>query len=125
MLNNCLENKSVFKVTDGRYFSTDNTIDFKINGQGVHLSFEDADINGLKQFEKFNTPEYKTECGSFRFEFYIFDFNVDSENPSKYFLDGNDKKIIRGHRLERAGQAPRFPRHHHEQGYHGGADRTG
>lgn len=98
-LNNCLENKSVFKVTDGRYFSTDNTIDFKINGQGVHLSFEDADINGLKQFEKFNTPEYKTECGSFRFEFYIFDFNVDSENPSKYFLDGNDKKIIREHRI--------------------------
>lgn len=72
-----------------------------------------------------DTPEYKTECGSFRFEFYIFDFKVDSENPSKYFLDGNDKKIIRGHRLERAGQAPRFPRHHHEQGYHGGADRTG
>ena len=22
-----------------------------------------------------------------------------------------------------AGQAPRFPRHHHEQGYHGGTDR--
>lgn len=98
-LNNCLENKSVFKVTDGRYLATNNTIDFKINGQSVHLSFEDADINGLKQFEKFNTPTYRTECGSFRFEFYIFDFNVDSENPSKYFLDSNDKKIIREHRI--------------------------
>ncbi len=98
-LNNCLENKSVFKITDGRYLATDNTIDFKINGQSVHLSFEDADITGLKQFEKFTTPAYKTECGSFQFEFYIFDFNVDSENPSKYFLDSSDKKIIREHRI--------------------------
>ena len=98
-LNNCLENKSVFKITDGRYLATDNTIDFKINGQSVHLSFEDADITGLKKFEKITTPAYKTECGSFRFEFYIFDFNVDSENPSKYFLDSNDKKIIREHRI--------------------------
>lgn len=98
-LHNCLENKSVFKVTDGRYSSVDNIISFNINGQDVHLSFEDPDISGLKQFEKFNTPEYKTECGSFYFEFYIFDFNVDSENPSKYFLDSDDKKIIREHRI--------------------------
>lgn len=98
-LQNCLENKSVFKVTHGRYSSTDNIISFKINDQDVRLGFKDSDISGLKQFEKFNTPEYKTECGSFRFEFYIFDFNVDSENPSKYFLDSNDKKIIREHRI--------------------------
>ena len=98
-LNNCLENKSVFKVTNGRYLATDNTLDFQINGQSVHLSFEDSAIKGLKQFEKFNTPAYKTECGSFRFEFYIFDFNVDSENPSKYFLDSKEKKMIREHRI--------------------------
>ena len=98
-LQNCLENKYVFKVTHGRYSSTDNIISFKINGLDVRLGFNDSDISGLKQFEKFNTPEYKTECGSFRFEFYIFDFNVDSENPSKYFLDSDDKKIIREHRI--------------------------
>lgn len=98
-LKNCLENKSVFKVTDGRYSSVDNTINFKLNGDDVHLSFEDSDINGLRQFEKFGLPEYQTECGSFRFEFYIFDFNVDSKNPSKYFLDNADKKIIREHRI--------------------------
>ena len=98
-LNNCLENKSVFKVTDGRYSTVDNTINFRINGREVHLSFEDSEINGLKQFEKLKTPEYKTECGSFQFEFYIFDFNVDSENPSKYFLDSDEKRIIREHRI--------------------------
>lgn len=98
-LNYCLATKSVFKVTDGRYFSEDNSINFNINGQNVHLSFEDSDINGLKQFKKFNKPEYRTECGSFRFEFYIFDFNADSGNPSKYFLDNDEKKIIREHRI--------------------------
>lgn len=98
-LHNCLENKSVFKVTDGRYSSDDNTITFNLNGQNVHLSFKDQDISGIKQFEKFHSPEYRTECGSFRFEFYIFDFNVDSENPSKYFLDKEDKRIIREHRI--------------------------
>ena len=98
-LNYCLATKSVFKVTDGRYFSEDNSINFNINGQNVHLSFEDSDINGLKQFKKFNKPEYRTECGSFRFEFYIFDFNVDSGNPSKYILDNDEKKIIREHRI--------------------------
>ena len=71
-LQNCLENKSVFKVTHGRYSSMDNIISFKINGQDVCLGFKDSDIRGLKQFEKFNTPEYKTECGSFRFEFYLY-----------------------------------------------------
>lgn len=98
-LNHCLETKSVFKVTDGRYDCVDNNISFNINGQNVHLNFEDSDINGLKQFKKFNKPEYRTECGSFRFEFYIFDFNVDSENPSKYYLDNEEKKIIREHRI--------------------------
>lgn len=98
-LNNCLENKAVFKITDGRYLSTDNTIAFKINQQDVHLSFENSEINGLKLFRKFGQSNYKTECGSFRFEFYIFDFNVDSENPSKYFLDNADKKMIREHRI--------------------------
>ena len=96
---NCLENKSVFKVTDGFYSSENNSIRFKLNEQNVDISFKDSDISGLRLFEKFGLPNYKTECGSFRFEFYLFDFNVDSENPSKYFLDRDEKKIIREHRI--------------------------
>lgn len=98
-LQNCLENKSVFKITHGSYSSVDNTIGFKINGQDVCLDFKDPDISGLKQFKQFNTSGYRTECGSFSFEFYIFDFNADSENPSKYYLDADEKKIIREHRI--------------------------
>lgn len=96
---NCLENKSVFKITDGFYCSINNVIRLRINERLVNLDFKDSDINGLKLFKKFGSPEYKTECGSFHFEFYIFDFNVDSENPAKYFLDREDKKIIRDHRI--------------------------
>ena len=96
---NCLENKSVFKVTDGVYFSGSNSIDFKLNGQKISLSFNDPDISGLRLFEKFKSSNYRTECGDFTFEFYLFDFNVDSENPSKYFLDRDEKKIIREHRI--------------------------
>lgn len=98
-LKNCLNSKSVFKVTDGEFSSDKNTIDFKLNDQDIHLSFADPDINGLKQFKDSLTPEYKTECGNFKFEFYIFDFNVDSEGSTKYLLNSDDKKIIREHRI--------------------------
>ena len=97
---NCLENKSVLKVTDGKYTADDNSITFKLNGEGCHLDFSDPDIGGLLQFRKyFQTSAYRTECGDFTFEFYIFDLNIDSENPSKYVLDRDEKSTIREHRI--------------------------
>lgn len=96
----CLEQKSVFKVTNGVYLADTNEIQFNLNGQPVFLSFNDSDINGLTQFKRyFKVPTYQTECGNFTFEFYIFDFNIDSENPSKYVLDQSEKSIIREHRI--------------------------
>ena len=99
MLSNFLENKSVFKITDGRYSCKENLITFKLNGRDVKLSFDDPDIKGLLLFQKSGFAERRTECGSFLFEFYVFDFNADSENPSKYFLNRDEKKIIRNHRI--------------------------
>lgn len=96
---NCLENKSVFKITSGIYSATDKAIRFELNGEGHQLRFGDSELRGLKQFEKLTSPDYAPECGSFSFEFYIFDFNADSENPSKYYLDSEDKRIIREHRI--------------------------
>jgi signal transduction histidine kinase len=96
---NCLDNKSVFKVTDGKYCSSDNQIRFKLNDRQVNLSFTDPDINGLKEFAtNFGEHNYKTECGSFRFEFYIFDFEGDSQNPTKYYLSREEKQTIKEHR---------------------------
>ncbi len=101
-LRNCLENKSVLKVTNGRFLSPSNEIIFDLDGRPVHLDFNDQDIRGLTQFKKFKELEARGEtvdCGSFRFEFYIFDFNVDSENPSKYFLSRDEKITIKEHRI--------------------------
>lgn len=101
-LNNCLENKSVLKVTNGRFTCGENTITFDLNGNLIHLSFNDPDIRGLAQFKKFKELEEKgqeIECGSFNFEFYIFDFNVDSENLAKYYLSKDEKSVIKEHRI--------------------------
>lgn len=101
-LNNCLESKSVLKVTNGRFTCGENTITFDLNGNSTHLSFNDPDIRGLAQFKKFKELEekgQKLECGSFNFEFYIFDFNVDSENLSKYYLSKDEKSVIKEHRI--------------------------
>lgn len=97
---NCLERKSVFKITEGKYSAATNNIEFKLNEQTVFLSFYDSDIMSLSQFRNyFKINDYRTECGDFNFEFYIFDLNVDSENPSRYILDSQEKKIIKEHRI--------------------------
>lgn len=84
----CLENKSVFKVKNGKFDSSTNEIKFELNDRTIELSFNDSDITGLRLFQKyFKDASYITECGDFRFEFYIFDLKISSENPSKYMLD--------------------------------------
>ena len=101
-INNCLENKSVLKVTNGRFVCGENTITFDLNGRHIESGFQDQDIRGLTQFKRFKELEDKNEtveCGSFAFEFYVFDFNADSENPSKYYLSRDEKNIIKEHRI--------------------------
>ena len=102
VLDNCLKAKSVFKVTDGRYVAGSNIISFDLNGENVRLSFDDPDIRALTQFKYFKELEKKNEsveCGSFKFEFYIFDLNTDSENPSKFYMDKDEKSVIKEHRI--------------------------
>lgn len=97
---NLLESKPVFKITDGKYTSVNNEISFRLNNELIRLDFNDADINGLTQFRKyFKTSDYKTECGDFKFEFYVFDLNANSERHSKYYLDKDEKAIIKEHRI--------------------------
>ena len=99
-LKNCLEYKSVFKITEGKYTSANNNIKFFLNGNPIELDFYSPEINGLGQFkEYFKSSDYKTECGDFGFEFYVFDFNINTENNSKYMLDTEEKRIIKEHRI--------------------------
>lgn len=102
LLNHCLKNMSVLKITNGHYICGKNTIAFLMNEQPIELSFQDPDIRGLSQFKRFKELEEKgeqVECGSFNFEFYIFDLNADSENPSKYYLSKEEKSVIKEHRI--------------------------
>ena len=98
-LMNLMQNKSVFRITQGKYSECGNIITFLLNERKVLLDFNDPDIYGLKQFDYFREHGFSTECGDFNFEFYVFDFNADSENPSKYYLSLDEKKTIRDHRI--------------------------
>ncbi|MDD2433532.1 MAG: HAMP domain-containing sensor histidine kinase, partial [Clostridia bacterium] len=95
---NCMERKPVFKITDGKYSENDKIISFKSNSQDKILRFTDSEVKGLSPFKDyFKTEDYKTECGDFGFEFYIFD--LDAESDTKYALDREEKKIIKEHRI--------------------------
>ncbi len=94
---NCLSMKSVFRITNGLYNEQAKSISMEINSQRVQLFFSDAEIKGIKQFRSyFETSDYETECGNFKFEFYIFDLTA---SEGRYVLDDSDKKIIRDHRI--------------------------
>ena len=95
-----LEEKPVFKITNGKYFTKNNEIEFELNGELVKLNFADSEITGLSQFRNyFKTSDYKTDCGDFKFEFYVFDLNATSENYAKYYLDKEEKAIVKEHRI--------------------------
>lgn len=97
-LHNLLQTKAVLNIQNGHYDENRQTIYFDNKEEQISLSFHDSDLNNLRIFrQKFKDKNYKTECGSFDFQFYIFDFN--SKNTSRYYLDGEDKKIIKEHRI--------------------------
>lgn len=97
---NCLENKSVFKIENGYFKANDKKYVFDLNGQNHTLLFSDPEIQGLSQYKYFkNKGSKELQCGDFKFEFYIFDLNVNSNNPSKYFLDNDETKLIKEHRI--------------------------
>ena len=99
LLKNCLENKAVFKVTNGHYINSANKISFLLNDEPITFSLFDEEIKGLRKTKRFIDSDRKPDCGDFKFEFYIFDLNADSDNPSKYYLDSNEKRMIREHRI--------------------------
>lgn len=97
-LSNSIENKAVLKITNGHYLESESLISFTINGERKKFSFYDSEINGIRMFQKeFKSPDYKTECGDFNFQFYVFDFAGDEE--SRFYLGREEKNIIKEHRI--------------------------
>jgi signal transduction histidine kinase len=96
-------NHSVLRIENGVYNEKTKEFVFKLNGKTRHLSLTDPDISGLQVFrDRFGKEgellaKRGTMCGSFEFGFYVFDFGKDASG--KYTLDGEDRKLIKDHRI--------------------------
>lgn len=100
---NLLTNNSVFRIENGTFSQDNAEFQFNENGDPKKLSLNSSEVKGLHVFrqkfgEKGETLEKrKLECGSFSFEFFIFDFSAQAN--AKHKLDKDDKKIIKEHRI--------------------------
>lgn len=101
-----LKDSSVLKITEGYYDEKEICFTYKLNGISFKLPLADPQIAGLAYFQKrfmgnrdlFGNPIIrKTTCGSFRFNFFVFDFTADNETP--YYLDKTEKEQIKNHRI--------------------------
>ena len=101
-LSELTEQKAVLKVQKGRYDDEKQEFIFTLNGSQVVLRINDSDIRGLRVFkDRFcdEDGEYRavSRFGSFTFDFFVFDFNAKSE--SKHYLNEEQKKVIKEHRV--------------------------
>ena len=102
-LRQLIHDKPVIKITEGRYDEPKQTFKFYLNGKAKVLTLSDPEITALKIFrDLFSQPGEAsmvrvTTCGSFAFGFYVFDFNRDPN--SKHYLDSDDRKILKAHRI--------------------------
>ena len=95
-----LDNKPVIKVTDGLFDETNKNFIYKLDGIDKTLSLDDDKIKGNIVFKNFINSRctlFPFACGSFHFEFYIFDLSPTA--PTKFYLDRDEKEIIRENRI--------------------------
>lgn len=112
-----LDERSVIQVTNGLFNNDNNTLSFEMQEANdkqpkkMELSLRDSNISGLKMFKDYFTykdenntsknilDKREIECGSFKFSFYIFDFDKTEKVPSKYKLKDDEKRLLREHRI--------------------------
>ncbi len=97
----CLNNKAVFKITNGFYCENERKFRYDLNEIPKELNF--ADLKGLDAFRNYFCDDkgkvdisYPTECGNFKFQFYIFDLVA---SDTKYILDEAEEKMVKEHRI--------------------------
>ncbi len=98
---NCLNNKAVFRVTDGYYCEKERKFKYHLNDIPKELPF--FELKGLDAFKSYFCDDkgnadasYLTECGNFSFQFYIFDLVA---SDTKYILDETEEKMVKEHRI--------------------------
>nr|WP_249404909.1 sensor histidine kinase [Plantibacter sp. CFBP 8798] len=98
-LSNLFE-RAVLRVTEGRFDQTDRVFHFNVNDRRVELPIDSGEVRGLRPFrDRFadSGESPSISCGSFNFEFYVFDFS--SAAPGPHQLDREDKSVLKGHRI--------------------------
>lgn len=102
-LRDLIENNSVFRIEKGLYDEANREFRFQLNGKPFTLGLADPDISGLKIFRDYFgkkgevLAKRNTECGPFAFGFYVFDISKNA--AGKHALDGEDRQIIKRHRI--------------------------
>ncbi len=104
-LGQLLKNSTVFKIQEGRFDCDKKCFSYQLNDVSQRLELDDPRISGLSVFREhfcremdlFGTRMKNIECGSFNFNFFIFDFNA--EKGSRYWLSRTEKNLIKEHRI--------------------------
>lgn len=105
-LSSLLKECSVLKITKGKYNHNKQQFEYELNGNAYTLSLQDPLLTALTPFKErfmanrdmFGNPILRApECGSFSFNFFVFDLAADKE--SIYYLDKTDKDIVKEHRI--------------------------
>lgn len=102
-LRRLIKQDAILRITDGLYDEPSKAFKFNLNGRPVELPLSDPDISGMKIFRDIYGQKGEvlsardTKCGSFSFGFYVFDFDRDPN--SKHFLNSEDRKILKAHRI--------------------------
>lgn len=93
--------RAVLRVTGGCFDEESRSLRFDLNGRPVELSIDSGEVRGLRLFRKWflQDPKERPEptCGSFGFEFFIFDFSASA--PAQHSLDSDEKKLLEDHRV--------------------------
>lgn len=96
-----LAEKSVLRVSNGKYNAEFGVYDFELNGNPRKISFKD-----LRHYASSKSPLRDVngrlpECGSYEFAFYLFDRKVEKEDQktSRFWLTGDEPEIIANHRV--------------------------
>lgn len=101
-----LKEFSVLKITKGKYNKDKLQFEYNLNGHSYVLSLKESLLTALTPFKErfmanndlFGNPVLREpECGSFSFNFFVFDLAADKE--SVYYLDRADKDIVKEHRI--------------------------
>lgn len=102
-LQSLLTDRAVIRIEDGVYDEKKGEYKFTLNGVPKVLSLRSPDVTALRVFkDRFGVggkelEQRKTDCGSFRFGFFVFDLTPQA--PAKYQMDSEEKDIVRDHRI--------------------------